>query len=701
METSAPRLYAILLLAGSLATGCSSSADQTTGGGAETESTGDSAPTNSGGTGTSEGSSAGEDSESVGETGPTTSESGPGTDDMPPPGQGPTIEDMGLHEVSLGETFEFSPVIDGEVAVCRKDLGHDDVEVDSETGHIHWDTAGLGFGRGFHIRIKCSNYAGSAYASMVVHVDNTGSSRLRVAGEGGVSANLRDASLAMSSGDTVVFPDGVYPISTTGDESYENAFKETTPSAGTPGQFSTVIARSPGGVEVTGAPHDGIPMQKNGFQLAGPEYVALVGFVSRDAQRASFIASTSSRVLLDFMGTQGTGTEGNPCSNFQEASQGVCSQAGLRVNGGSPLIQNSYDWGHNRYGIMTRSTDGSVTRRSFVRIDEHRGDQPYGGFSDYCDRQHLSQDNTVFDSLAVTAPHYRNYAGLSAFPATGCENEPATLASAGLLAVNNQLSLSLMDQQAGRPHTWDHIVSFDSEGTCTPQTGLCGAWLLQTDNAVRVEDSFFGLARGFEGGTDGAAFFDNVEMGRSVVLSDVAGRADQGTPPRYLPTDLLYFRGRSDTFYGDPDYNVETQTRRWPIPGEDIIARNMGAYHNPEAITVGGGTMDLTGDRGATAQGESMSEYFWSYLDEQIPPLVVRVKAVADGHRVAWEHHSSGRRDLVEGWQVVCLDGAEEQLAEVPESQLVFVDPSGCQQYGVRAVYAGGVSDVAYVESVQ
>ncbi|MBV1861402.1 MAG: hypothetical protein KUG77_23485 [Nannocystaceae bacterium] len=695
METRAP-LHALLLLAGTFAAGCSSPADEEMGG--ETDSSGDSASTHSGGTEPSGTASEGGDSESAGETGPTTSDSGQATEDQPPPGQGPGIGDMGLHEVSLGETFEYSPSIEGEVAVCRKDLGHDDVEVDSETGAIRWDTSGLTFGRGFHIRIKCSNYAGATYASMVVHVDNTGNSRLRVAGEDGLSPNLRDASLSMASGDTIVFPDGIYPISTTGDESYENAFKETTPTAGSPGQFSTVIAQTPGGVEITGEAHDGIPTQKNGFQLAGSEYVALVGFISRDALRASFMANTSSRILLDFMGTQGTGTEGRPCSNFQEASEGVCSQAGLRVNGGSPLIQSSYDWGHNRYGIMTRSTEASVTRRSFVRLDEHRGDQPYGGFSDYCDTQHLSQDNTVFDSLAETAPHYKNYAGLSAFPATGCENSPATIASSGLLAVNNDLSLSLMDQEAGRTHVWDHIVSYDSEGTCTPQSNLCGAWLLQADKPIRVEDSFFGLARAFEGGTQGPAFL-NADLTDSVVISDIPGQPDQGEAPQYLPSSQLYFRGRSDTFYGDTGYDVVTQARRWPIPGEDIIARNMAAYHNPEALIVGGGTMDLRGDRGAMADGESMSEYFWGYLDDLIPPLVVRVKTVSNGNRVAWEHHSSDRRDAVTGWRVSCMDSGEEELASVPESQLVYIDDSGCSQYAVRAEYEAGLSGIAYVES--
>ena len=94
-----------------------------------------------------------------------------------------------------------------------------------------------------------------------------------------------------------------------------------------------------------------------------------------------------------------------------------------------------------------------------------------------------------------------------------------------------------------------------------------------------------------------------------------------------------------------------------------------------------------------------MSEYFWGYLDDLIPPLVVRVKTVPNGQRVAWEHHSSERRDAVIGWRVSCMDGgAEQELASVPESQLVFVDDSGCSSFAVRAEYEAGLSGIAYVE---
>jgi len=614
-----------------------------------------------------------------------------------------SIAAMGLFEVNHGDTFVFQPQITGDIAVCRKDLGHDDVIVDSETGQITWDTAALAFGRGFHIRIKCSNYSAVAYASMVVHVDRSGSSRLRVAGQNGVSQYIGVAGQAMTSGDTIVFPDGNYPVSVSGDASYENAFKMSAPTDGTASQFSTIIAETPGGVVINGEAHNGIGKQKNAFQLTATNNVAIVGFVVKNVQRESFTTVASgNNLLIDFVGAQGAGTWGLPCSNFSEAGDGRCSNAGMRVNGGNPLFQGSYDWGHNRYGIMTRSTDGSITRRSFVRLDEHKGDQPYGGFSNYCSSRHLSQDNIVFDSLAIAAPHYKNYAGLEAYPATGCENDSATLKTSGLLAVNNKLSLSLMDQKAGPTHVWDHIVSYDSEGTCTPQSNRCGMWLLQADKATDVTNSFFGKARGFEGGTNQIPFNTAVNLTSSVSIEDVPGVNDTFTTPEYLPESLLYYRGRYDSFHGEAGYDTLTTSRRWPLAGEDLIAANMRSYYNASALKVGGGTVIIDGDRGAAAAGESMSEYFWGYMNDKIPPLVVRVKDKGAINRVAWEHLTGSRRNAVTGWKVICVSTGSSLLASLPENQLVYDDNSGnCTQYAVKASYVDGDSGIAYIETAQ
>jgi List-Bact-rpt repeat protein len=614
-----------------------------------------------------------------------------------------SIAPMGNFDINHGDIFTFQPEITGDATICRKDLGHDDVKVDSETGKITWDTSSLAFGRGFYIRIKCSNFNESVYASMVVHVDKSGTSQLRVAGQNGVSQYIGVAGLAMTSGDTIVFPDGEYPVSVTRDESYENAFNRNAPTSGTQNQYSTIIAQSPGGVVINGQAHDGIGKQKKAFELGTNSYLAIAGFVVKNVQRESFTTKgTNTKLLLDFIGGQGAGTWGLPCGNFSDSGNGRCSNAGMRINGGTAIFQNSYDWGHNRYGIMTRSTTGSITRRSFVRLDEHKGDQPYGGFSNYCDTLHLSQDNTVFDSLAIAAPHYKTYAGLEAYPATGCENTAATLKTVGLLAVNNKLSLSLMDVKAGPNHIWDYIVSYDSEGTCTPQTNRCGLWLLQADKSVDVSNSYFGKARGFEGGTGiSQAFGNNVSLASSVTINDVPGESDTGTAPSYLPESQLYYRGRYDTFHGDEGYDSLTTARRWPIAGEDIIAANMRSYRNPTALKVGGGTVDINGDRGAAATGESMSEYFWGYTNDKIPPLVVRVKDKGAVKRVAWEHLTGSRRDAVTGWKVVCVSSGNTQLAVLSASQLVYDDDSSCTAYGVKASYANGDSGIAYTETAE
>jgi hypothetical protein len=620
-----------------------------------------------------------------------------------------SIEAMGYHQIKKGQIFRFQPRIRGDVNLCRKDMGHDDVKVHPETGAITWDTSGLTFGRGFHIRIKCSSIERSSYASMVVHVDATGGSRLRILGKDGIASTIADASTDINSGDTLVIPDGIYPVSISHDGSYENAFKMSAPTNGSKMQFTTVIAESPGGAVVSGTANTKLGKQKNAIQLSESSYVAIVGLVARDVQRESVTTSgPGHHLLLDFVGAAGAGTWGKPCGNFKQAKKGQCSNAGMRVNGGTPLIQQSYDWGHNRYGIMTRSTNGSVTRRSLVRLDEHRGDQPYGGFSDYCDKAHLNQDNYVFDSLAIAAPHYKNYAGLAAAPATGCQKMKAEYQVVGLFSVNNHLSLSLMDSKAGSPNIWRNIVSYDTRGTCTPQKGRCGAWLLQSKKVATVTDSYFGKSRDFNGESvlKGPVSRKNINLEESVILNDVPGYTDRGKVPRYLPESQLYFNGRMDTFWGDSGFNDQTQVRRWPIPGEDIISRNMRAYHNPKALKVGGGTIEIDGNRGAAHDSDSMSEYFWGYTDSNIPPIVVRVSASLlkqMTNRVAWEDFAGKAKQRVKGWSIYCYSDQSEKLTllkTVARNRLSYHDTTQCSAYAVTAIYDEGESGIAYIERV-
>ena len=179
-------------------------------------------------------------------------------------------------------------------------------------------------------------------------------------------------------------------------------------------------------------------------------------------------------------------------------------------------------------------------------------------------------------------------------------------------------------------------------------------------------------------------------------------KAERGSPLENKTADLLYHYGKSDTFHGDPEFNQLTTSRRWPIAGEDIVADQMRSYSNPNALAVGGGTVSVSGNRGATRTGESISEYIWAYLDDRIPPLVVRVKDKGNTNRVAWEPLSSDRAQSVTGWVIVCMDGGtESQLGSVGASTLVYNDASGCSQYAVKANYANGVSGIAYIETAQ
>ena len=132
-----------------------------------------------------------------------------------------------------------------------------------------------------------------------------------------------------------------------------------------------------------------------------------------------------------------------------------------------------------------------------------------------------------------------------------------------------------------------------------------------------------------------------------------------------------------------------------------IIAANMQDYHNPVAFKVGGGTVNIDGNRGATAENESISEYLWAYRDPLIPPLVVRVKDKGSYHRVAWEHLSSFRRTNVIGWKVICVSDNNALLASLAETELMYESlQTSCNSYAVKAVYNNGESAIAYIEEV-
>ncbi|NOY94343.1 MAG: hypothetical protein GXP55_24465 [Deltaproteobacteria bacterium] len=654
----------------------------------------------------------------------------PSLDAGPAATEAPRIADMGLHEVAFGEVFRFTPSIAGDVVLCRKDLGHDDVRVDPATGAITWDTSGLRFGRGQYIRIVCSNYAGEDRASMIVHVDRSGTSRLRVAGRDGVSPYIGVAARSMNAGDTLVIPDGSYPVSVTRDESYENAFDRSRPTPGSATQLSTMIAASPGGVTISGAAHDGIRQAKKAFQLRDPRYTAIVGFVVRDVLRESFTSTGGDHLLVDFLGTAGAGTNGRSCTNFSEAANGWCSNAGFRINSAQDvLVQNGYDWADNRYGIMLRSTNRSVVRRSLVRLDAYLGDQPFGAHSHYCTQNDLLQDSLALDSLATAAPHYKHFAGIAAYPATGCESVPVNLATVGFLSLNNQLHLSTADSHAASTHRWERLVVWDTEAARTPQFGRESVAVIQGDQPFTLDHSTIGLARGFAGGDPRRLFAGEGTIRNSTLWNmpsgtlgatlessntfDVSGQPDQLNPTaslRYLPrpqpgspladraANQLYYTGRLDTWYGDAGYESATTSRRWPLAGEDIIGARLASYDNPSAIAVGGGTVHVRGDRGAAAPGETLSEYIWAYLDERIPPLVVRVSREGTLKRIAWEHLRSFRRASVTGFRVWCMDAAPTPIADLPETQLLYRDASACSQYAVTARYGSEESGFAYIE---
>ena len=84
-------------------------------------------------------------------------------------------------------------------------------------------------------------------------------------------------SSGFNNADLLTLNSTAYPVSVSADESYENAFNSNAPTSGSIDQFSTLMARNPGGAIIDGAPHDGIPKAKKSFELSNVNFVAIAG----------------------------------------------------------------------------------------------------------------------------------------------------------------------------------------------------------------------------------------------------------------------------------------------------------------------------------------------------------------------------------------------------------------------------------------
>jgi hypothetical protein len=115
--------------------------------------------------------------------------------------------------------------------------------------------------------------------------------------------------------------------------------------------------------------------------------------------------------------------------------------------------------------------------------------------------------------------------------------------------------------------------------------------------------------------------------------------------------------------HGEPGYNTDTGEPLWPFPFEDVIRNDMRTYQGPPL-----------GTRGFCADGQTLTNYIWSYLGTLAPPMDPKFYTDANEEAVIdWE-------------QALPLSGADRAAGVVREGWATLGCRKKYQSRRVRVV---------------
>jgi len=136
--------------------------------------------------------------------------------------------------------------------------------------------------------------------------------------------------------------------------------------------------------------------------------------------------------------------------------------------------------------------------------------------------------------------------------------------------------------------------------------------------------------------------------------SNLTGKAKDGGD---LGANVLTFKGKSGTLWGDDGYQDETDIPTWPFPYQEEIADKMRSmtYEGPTwkgswENRTPGPKSTLSGDRGFAETQTNLTDYIWGYLGSTVPPMNVAAAASAESAVIRWDPPAA--RANIKGYKV-------------------------------------------------
>jgi len=134
--------------------------------------------------------------------------------------------------------------------------------------------------------------------------------------------------------------------------------------------------------------------------------------------------------------------------------------------------------------------------------------------------------------------------------------------------------------------------------------------------------------------------------------------------------DVTTFVGKSGTFYGDEGYDQETNISMWPFPHEAQARDKMKNYSYSGTVR-GGSAKTLSGVRGFTADGETLTNYVWGYLGNTEPPFNIVALAGDKKVTITWQFPAIKDRGTITEYKIynaLPIGNEANVIATVPAS---------------------------------
>jgi hypothetical protein len=169
-----------------------------------------------------------------------------------------------------------------------------------------------------------------------------------------------------------------------------------------------------------------------------------------------------------------------------------------------------------------------------------------------------------------------------------------------------------------------------------------------------------------------------------------------------IGAEVMTYKGRSGTFWGETGFDDETNQPMWPIANEHVIGNAMRQWSFTGATRNNGPTSTLSGARGYAVNGETLSNYLWGYLGNLVPVFNLHAHGGNNTALLLWDLPAAKSLNLINGYRVYRLNNGQQTLvAEINDRNLFHttidgLDNSVSYQFAVTTFNGTQESGYAY-----